>query len=315
MPLTAREVELFEAARHRLGAIAYRLLGSASEAEDAVQDAFLRWEAADRAGIRSPGAWLTKALTNLCLDRLSSGRVRRERSFGQWLPEPVLDGDPLLGCPAATAELHESVSLAVLVLLERLKPVERAVYVLREAFSHSHREIARILDITEAASQQHLHRARERIGEVRREDRVDAAAARAVAEAFLDAAASGRTERLVALLRDDATATGDGGGTVPTIPYEYVGAERIASYLRAAYKPTPGKRRLLGGAPAVHAAVVNGSPALVAVVDDHVAGVMALSLVEGRIAAVRTFADPAKLAYLDRQWRSRAAETPLVESW
>lgn len=146
----------FEASRNRLASLAYRLLGSATDAEDAVQDAFLHWQAADRQRIKVPEAWLTKVVTNLCLDRLRSAQARRERTAGAWLPEPLLDGDPMLG-PADTFEQRESVSLAVLTLMERLSPVERAVYVLREAFSYSHAEIA------ESASQQHLHRARRRI--------------------------------------------------------------------------------------------------------------------------------------------------------
>ncbi|WP_185907421.1 sigma-70 family RNA polymerase sigma factor, partial [Streptomyces calvus] len=148
----------FEAGRDRLASLAYRLLGSAADAEDAVQDAFLHWQAADRQRIAVPEAWLTKVVTNLCLDRLRSARARRERTAGAWLPEPLLDGDPMLG-PADTFEQRESVSLAVLTLMERLSPLERAVYLLREAFSYSHAEIADILDITESASQQHLHRA------------------------------------------------------------------------------------------------------------------------------------------------------------
>ncbi|MEU6246961.1 sigma-70 family RNA polymerase sigma factor [Glycomyces sp. NPDC047010] len=313
MPLTPRETELFEAARPRLGALAYRMLGSAAEAEDAVQDAFLRFAAVDRTGLRSADAWLTKALTNLCLDRLSSGRARRERLFGQWLPEPVLDGDPMLG-PAETAVQRETVSLAMLVLFERLQPQERAVYVLREAFSHSHREIAGILGITEAASQQHLHRARERIGRTEREDGMDAAAARRVAEAFLAVAASGDTGRLIALLRADATAIGD-GGPVPTVPYEYRGAERIAAHLRGVAAPTPAKRRLLGGAPIVHAATANGAPVLIAVVGGNAVAAMALAVAGGEISAVDTFADPAKLAYLNRQWRSSTHGAPLIDTW
>ncbi|MEV4245849.1 sigma-70 family RNA polymerase sigma factor [Streptosporangium canum] len=152
----------FEASRNRLASLAYRLLGSAADAEDAVQDAFLHWQAADRQRIKVPEAWLTKVVTNLCLDRLRSAQVRRERTVGAWLPEPLLDGDPMLG-PADTFEQRESVSLAVLTLMERRSPLERAVYLLREAFSYSHAEIAEILDITESASRQHLHRARRRI--------------------------------------------------------------------------------------------------------------------------------------------------------
>lgn len=153
-----------------------------------------------------PEAWLTKVVTNLCLDRLRSARVRHERAAGAWMPEPLLDGDPMLG-PADTFEQRESVSLAVLAILERLSPVERAVYVLREAFSYSHAEIAAILDITRPASQQHAHRARIRVAaERRRGGEADPESARRVVEEFLVAAASGRTERLVALLTDDVTA-------------------------------------------------------------------------------------------------------------
>ncbi|MGW6627766.1 sigma-70 family RNA polymerase sigma factor, partial [Streptomyces anulatus] len=161
-------VDQFEAGRGRLASLAYRLLGSAADAEDAVQDTFLRWQAADRERIEVPEAWLTKVATNLCLDRLRSAQARHERTAGAWLPEPLLDGDPMLG-PADTFEQRESVTLAVLTLLERLSPAERAVYVLREAFSYSHAEIAAILDITESASQQHAHRARTRVAaELRR---------------------------------------------------------------------------------------------------------------------------------------------------
>ncbi|HEY9335629.1 MAG TPA: sigma factor, partial [Kribbella sp.] len=141
MAMTAEDVSRFERFRGRLEAIAYRMLGSASEAEDAVQETFLRWQAADLTRIEVPEAWLTKVLTNLCLNQLASARARRETYVGQWLPEPLLDGDPMLG-PADTAEQRESVSYAVLTLMERLSPNERAVYVLREAFDYAHREIA-----------------------------------------------------------------------------------------------------------------------------------------------------------------------------
>src|SRR5688500_4900846 len=140
-PLDAVDADRFEASRTRLASLAYRMLGSAVDAEDVVQDAFLRWQAADRIRIDVPEAWLTKVVTHLCLDRLRSAHARRERSAGAWLPEPLLEGDPMLG-PAETVEQRESVSLAVLLLMERLSPVERAVYLLYEAFSYRHREIA-----------------------------------------------------------------------------------------------------------------------------------------------------------------------------
>ncbi|XCM34038.1 sigma-70 family RNA polymerase sigma factor [Streptomyces parvus] len=218
------------------------MLGSAADAEDAVQDTFLRWQAADRERIEVPEAWLTKVLTRLCLDRLRSAQARHERTAGAWLPEPLLDGDPMLG-PADTFEQRESVSLAVLTLVERLSPNERAVYVLREAFAYSHAEIAAILDITEAASQQHAHRARTRLADERRRSggAADPAAARRVVEAFLAAATSGRTDRLVALLTDDVTAVSDGAGLARRL-LRYRTPERVASFVRAGFKPTPAKR-------------------------------------------------------------------------
>ncbi|MFG2335591.1 sigma-70 family RNA polymerase sigma factor [Streptomyces yangpuensis] len=305
----------FEASRNRLAALAYRLLGSANDAEDAVQDTFLHWQAADRQQIKVPEAWLTKVATNLCLDKLRSAQARRERTAGAWLPEPLLDGDPMLG-PADTFEQRESVSLAVLTLMERLSPHERAVYVLREAFAYGHAEIAEILDITESASQQHLHRARQRITAARRGgSEVDPASARRIIEEFLAAAASGRTERLVALLTGDATAISDGaGGTAKTL-LRYDSPQRIAAIVRAGLTPTPAKRRLAGGTPALHYAVVNGAPALLFVVGDRIAGSVTFDIAGGRITTVRGIAAPARLARLTEAWRQHEPDTPLISEW
>ncbi|MFI7492783.1 sigma-70 family RNA polymerase sigma factor [Micromonospora echinaurantiaca] len=305
----------FEASRNRLASLAYRLLGSAADAEDAVQDAFLHWQAADRQRIKVPEAWLTKVVTNLCLDRLRSAQARRERTIGAWLPEPLLDGDPMLG-PADTVEQRESVSLAVLTLLERLAPVERAVYVLREAFSYSHAEIAGILDITESASQQHLHRARRRITAARRRGsgEVDPASARRIVEEFLAAAYSGRTERLVELLTDDATAISDGAGLTETL-LRYDTPQRIAAIARAGFKPTPAKRRFAGGTPAIHYALVNGAPAILVVVGDRVVGTVAFDVTDGRIATVRGIAAPTRLVRLAEAWRRHEPGPPLIPRW
>ncbi|MGN9786815.1 sigma-70 family RNA polymerase sigma factor [Nonomuraea sp. ZG12] len=305
----------FEASRNRLASLAYRLLGSAADAEDAVQDAFLHWQAADRQLIKVPEAWLTKVVTNLCLDRLRSAQARRERTVGAWLPEPLLDGDPMLG-PADTFEQRESVSLAVLTLMERLSPSERAVYLLREAFSYSHAEIAEILDITESASQQHLHRARRRITAAhRRGGEVDPASARRIVEEFLAAVSSGRTERLVALLTDDATAISDGAGLAETL-LRYDTPQRIAAVARAGFKPTPAKRRFAGGTPAIHYALVNGAPALLFVLgDDRVVGAVAFDLANGKIATVHGIAAPTRLARLNEAWRQHEPDTPLIAQW
>ncbi|MET8909478.1 sigma-70 family RNA polymerase sigma factor [Micromonospora sp. NPDC004551] len=304
----------FEASRNRLASLAYRLLGSAADAEDAVQDAFLHWQAVDRQRIEVPEAWLTKVVTNLCLDRLRSARARRERAVGAWLPEPLLDGDPMLG-PADTFEQRESVSLAMLTVMQRLSPLERAVYVLREAFSCSHAEIAEILDITESSSQQHLHRARHRITAARRRGgEVDPASARRIVEEFLAAACSGRTERLVALLTDDATAISDGAGLTETL-LRYDTAQRIAAVVRAGFKPTPAKRRLAGGTPAIHYALVNDAPAILFVLGDQVIGAVTLDITGGKIATVRGIAAPTRLARLAQAWRQHEPEQPLIPQW
>ena len=304
----------FEASRNRLASLAYRLLGSAADAEDAVQDAFLHWQAANRQRIKVPEAWLTKVVTNLCLDRLRSAQARRERTVGAWLPEPLLDGDPMLG-PADTFEQRESVSLAVLTLMERLSPLERAVYLLREAFSYGHAEIAEILDITESASQQHLHRARHRITAARRRGgEVDPASARRIVEEFLAATSTGRTERLVALLTDDATAISDGAGLTETL-LRYDTPQRIAAVARAGFKPTPAKRRLAGGTPAIHYALVNGAPAILFVLGDHLVGAVAFDITNGKIATVRGIAAPTRLARLTEAWRQHEPDTPLITQW
>ncbi|MFG2869435.1 sigma-70 family RNA polymerase sigma factor [Streptomyces sp. NPDC048338] len=307
------DADRFEAGRNRLASLAYRLLGSATDAEDIVQDAFLHWQAADRQRIRVPEAWLTKVVTNLCLDRLRSAQARRERTVGAWLPEPLLDGDPMLG-PADTFEQRESVSLAVLTLMERLSPHERAVYVLREAFSYSHAEVAEILDITESGSQQHLHRARHRVTAARRGGEVDPASARRIVEEFLAAATSGRVERLVALLTDDATAISDGAGLSRKL-LRYDTPQRIAAIARAGLKPTPAKRRLAGGTPAVHYALVNGAPAILFVPGDRVVGAVTFDLTEGRIATVRGIAAPNRLVRLAEAWREHEPDAPLITRW
>ncbi|MFF9408034.1 sigma-70 family RNA polymerase sigma factor [Streptomyces anandii] len=306
-------IDRFEASRGRLASLAYRLLGSAADAEDAVQDTFLRWQAADRERVEVPEAWLTKVLTHLCLDRLRSARARHERAAGAWLPEPLLEGDPMLG-PADTFEQRESVSLAVLILMERLSPVERAVYVLREVFSYPHAEIAGILDITESASQQHVHRARRRVAAERRGGGVDPAAARRIVEEFLVAATSGRTERLVALLTADATAVSDGAGLARRL-LRYRTRERVASFARAGFKPTPAKRRLAGGSVAMYVAPVNGSPAVLAVVDERVVGAVAFEVIEDKVACVFGIAATDRLTRLNEAWRQHQPDAPVIHAW
>ncbi|MFI6501802.1 RNA polymerase sigma factor SigJ [Nonomuraea typhae] len=310
MPLTEADVDRFEAFRPRLDALAYRLLGSAGEAEDAVQEAFLRWQAADVDRIEVPEAWLTKVLTNLCLNQLTSARARRETYVGEWLPEPLLAGDPMLG-PADTAEQRESVSYAVLTLMERLTPNERAVYVLREAFDYPHREIAEILDITEASSQQIFHRARKHLAYGRARTEIDAAAARRIVEEFLAAATGGEIGPLVRLLTDDATTIGDGGGKIPARTTVVEGAVKVARFLRGLLKPSQAKRDLVGGSAEVYAWTANGDPAVVAVVGDRVIGIMCLEVTAEGITAFRTQVNPDKLERATAFWAATDHGEPL----
>ncbi|UUV29802.1 RNA polymerase sigma-70 factor [Amycolatopsis roodepoortensis] len=314
MPTGARDVEVFEAARGRLEAIAYRLLGSATDAEDAVQDTFLRWQSADREYVETPEAWLTKVLTNICLNRLTSARARRETYVGQWLPEPVFAGDRMLG-PSDTAEQRESVSIAMLTLMERLSARERVVYVLREAFGYSHAEIAEVLDVTEVNCQQIHRRARRHLAADRRRVEVDTAAARKIVEEFLAAALSGRTDALVRMLADDAISVGDGGGVLFSLPRPVTGAVRVARFLRGLFKPSAAKWSLIGGKPELFSTVANGMPALVLTVEDRLAGVVSLEVTADGIAAVHAQVNPAKLDRAAGQWGISEHGEPLTVPW
>ncbi|MEV4389649.1 RNA polymerase sigma-70 factor [Micromonospora sp. NPDC049580] len=314
MPLRPDEVEVFERSRGRLEAIAYRLLGSASDAEDAVQDTFLRWQAADREHVETPEAWLTRVLTNLCLNQLTSARARRETYVGTWLPEPVLAGDRMLG-PVDTVEQRESVSMAVLTLMERLSPNERAVYVLREAFGYPHGEIAEILGVSESNCQQIYRRAKQHVTVERAHAEVDDAAARRIVTEFLTAANSGQIQRLVELLTGDVTSVGDGGGKIPARTTAVVGALAVAKFLRGLFRPSDVKRNLVGGSPALYAEVVNGGPAVVVVTGQQVVGVMSLEVTPQGVAAIRVQVNPDKLERVTRQWSVAAHSEPLLHVW
>ncbi|WP_199430102.1 RNA polymerase sigma-70 factor [Qaidamihabitans albus] len=287
------ELREFEAERPRLFAVAYRLLGSASEAEDAVQDTFLRWNSADHAAVRNPAAWLTKVLTNLCLNRLTSARARRESYVGPWLPEPVATGDGVEG-PLATVERRDTVSMAFLLLLERLTPPERAVFVLREAFDYGHREIAGILDLTEANCQQLYRRARSRIAEERPRFAASREDGHRIARRFLAAARGGDLGRLESLLADDVVAWADGGGRTSAARRPVRGARRVARYLSGwMSRDVPGLRTSV--------TEVNGEPAILGIAEGQLLVAVVLDIADGRVAAVRTVNNPGKLGYLATQ--------------
>lgn len=285
-------VSEFVANRGRLFGVAYRMLGSAADAEDLVQDAYLRWMRADHADIDAPAAWLVKTVTNLCLNQLGSARVRREQYVGPWLPEPVCTADGALG-PMERAEQRESVSLALLVLLERLTPAERAVFVLREAFGYDHRSIAEILDTTPGNARQLHSRATKRVRQGRPRFDPDRGAWRDLVERFIAAARDGDVAELERMLANDVVATSDGGGKATAGRRPVLGRERVA-------RLAAGLLRKAGGV-TLEVIEVNGEYALLGRVGDHVLGVWVVHIAEGEIVALQTVANPDKLGYLQCQ--------------
>lgn len=218
---------VFEAQRARLTRLAYRMLGSIAEAEDAVQDAWLRWRGAAQAEIADPAAWLVRVVTRLCIDRLRADRAARAAYRGPWLPEPLIEdiaSDPL--------ERAEDVSVAFLLALERLSPLERAVFVLHEAFDADYAAIARTLGRSEAACRQLAARARAHVREARPRFHVSDAQAASLAGAFMQAARDGDWSRLAGMLAEDAILISDGGGKRPAALRPMVGREDIVALIK-----------------------------------------------------------------------------------
>jgi len=280
-------VATFEQQRPRLFGLAYRMLGSAHDAEDILQDAWLRWAGVDQGSIESPSAWLTTVVTRLCLNRLASARARRESYPGPWLPEPVLTDDGSLG-PLDTVQQRETVSFALLIALERLTPAERAVYVLREAFGYGYREIGEVVGLGEAHCRQLQRRAREHLRQRRAgASEPDRDAWLRLVQQFFAAAGAGDLAALEALLAADVSASTDGGGKVTAARRPVHGRERVARYLVGVLRLRP------AGALVLTTAEVNAAPAVLGWIDDVLAGVATLDVADGRVLA-----NPDKLAYL-----------------
>ncbi|MBO3744722.1 RNA polymerase sigma factor SigJ [Streptosporangiaceae bacterium NEAU-GS5] len=285
MAADAGDVAEFEAHRRRLFGLAYRMLGSAAEAEDVVQDAYLRWR---DAAPDHPTAWLTKVVTNLCRTRLTSSRATRETYIGPWLPEPVAAA--ALG-PLETAEQRESVSIAFLVMLERLTPAERAVVVLREAFSYGYREIAGLLDLTEANCRQLYGRASRRLHDRPRFADPDLARWKEIVARFIAAAQEGDLAGLEKVLAEDVVAWTDGGGALPAARKPVEGRAKVARWAsRIVTKFGAGYAYALGE--------VNGQPAIIATLGGRVAAVVVIDLDGDLVARAWTMVNPAKLSQL-----------------
>lgn len=292
--------EVYRRLRPLLFSIAYRMLGSVSEAEDIVQEAFLRYHAVG-AGVASAKAYLCAITTNLCIDQLRSARVRREAYPGTWLPEPLLTGpaepadpaDPAAADPAAEAEQADSLSMAFLLLLERLSPIERAIFLLHEVFGFGYGEIAGIVGRKEEYCRQLARRARAHLAENR--PRFEAARRRRdeLAAAFFRAVQAGDVDGLVGMLAADVVVQGDGGGTGPSWTRPIAGRERVARLLAVI-------GRQAGSAGVRFGQVeINGQPgAMLTDSSGGVINVLVLDIADGQVVAVRSVINPDKLRHL-----------------
>jgi RNA polymerase sigma-70 factor (ECF subfamily) len=290
VPQTKRKA-VYEHLRPLLFSIAYRMVGSASEAEDIVQEAFLRFHRESSGGteIESPKAWLSTVTTRLAINHMQSARVRRENYVGTWLPEPLITDNESEG--ARHAETADSLSLAFLVLLESLGPVERAVFLLREVFDYGYDEIAAVVGRSEDNCRQIAMRARRHVAAKKPRFEASRRKREELSRRFFDAVMVGDTEGLIRLLAADVVAYGDGGGKAPAIPRPVFGREKVARlFLRA---------RRLAGTSLSHVEV-NGQPgALLLDPAGHPLVVISLDIVDGLIQTVRAVGNPDKLRHLD----------------
>jgi RNA polymerase sigma-70 factor (TIGR02957 family) len=286
------DAEVFEAHRDLMFSLAYRMLGTITDAEDAVQDAWLRWSAADREHVTDQRAYLARIAVNTALNRLRSARARREAYVGPWLPEPLLtETGP---DPAERAELAESVSMAMLVVLESLTPDERAVFVLREVFGFSHAEIGAALGRPDAAVRQLAHRAREHVQARRPRFDVDWNQQREVTDRFLAAAAGGDIEGLVSVLAPNVTLLTDGGGKTRAALRPIAGAAKVARFMAAiATRPYLGNEV---SSMSVDAAEINGAPGTLISAAGQPVAVLTMTVADGRITAIQLLTNPDKLS-------------------
>jgi RNA polymerase sigma-70 factor (ECF subfamily) len=280
--------ESFNRYRSVLFSIAYRMLGSVADAEDILQEAFIRWQRTDPSEVQSTRAFLVTIVSRLCINYLQSARVQREEYIGQWLPEPVMtDPDPF-----SMVRVDESLSLAFLVLLERLTPQERAVLLLRDVFDYDYAEIARTIGKDEANCRQILRRAREHITEMRPRFQASYEQKEQLLAQFREAALTGNLDGLLALLADNAVLHSDGGGKAPALPNLVHGAQNVARAIVGA------TAKLVPPNQTTQSAQINSEPGLVTYVNGRPFAVLTLEIVEGRVQAVYIVTNPEKLAHI-----------------
>ncbi len=277
---------VFEEHRTLIFGIAYRMLGSVAEAEDMVQDTYLRWQRQSVEEVKSAKAWLTSVVTRLCIDHLRSARKRREEYVGVWLPEPLVEQTAVNGA------LADSLSTAFLVLLETLAPAERAVFLLREVFEYDYEDIARMLDKTEANCRQMVRRAKEHVAAGKPRFEASAARNEQIVQEFLHACREGDTSGVLGLLAPDAVMYSDGGGKVVAVREPLVGAEKLARFYIGVTKARKSSN------PEVRFAQVNSAPGALIYVDGKLVQTMSFAIVGGRIQAMYVMRNPDKLRHV-----------------
>ena len=279
---------VFTEHRQYLLSLGYRMLGSMADAEDLVQETYLRWQQASPDEIRSPRAFLTTILTRLALNHLDSARVRREQYVGPWLPEPVVTT-----APPDPAELSESLTMAFLVLLESLSPLERAVFLLHEVFDYSHAEVAEITGSTEAACRQAFRRAKAAIAARRPRFKPSPSAAERLTSRFLDAVHAGNIDDLLSMLHQDAVSYSDGGGQTRAALNPIYGADRVARFLIGIAHKAGNLTR--------QSVLINGQPGFIGYIDGKARTAMVLDIEDDRIRNVYIVVNPQKLQNLAKE--------------
>lgn len=287
-----RQTEVFEEQRGRLTGLAYRMLGIRGEAEDVVQDAWLRWRTLDGSEVQNAEAYLVRVTTRLCLDRLKSARARREVYVGPWLPEPITDAAEL--SPHSTAQLAEDLSFALLLSLERLSPAERAAFLLHDVFDATYAEIAGVLERKEAACRKLVSRARRAVRSERRSAEVDEDEHRRLFEGFVTAVLTGDVETFSGLLAEDVVVLSDGGGKVLAALNPIFGRDKVTRFVFG----VAGKKQAEGAEIAVRSEAINGRPGLLIEIDGALEQAILIETENGLVRRLFFVRNPDKLARL-----------------
>jgi RNA polymerase sigma-70 factor (ECF subfamily) len=285
-------LETFNQHRSLLFAIAYRMLGTVADAEDMVQETFLRWQQTTEATVKSAKTYLSTIITRLCIDHLRSARVQREHYVGPWLPEPLMTQQA--DDPATQVELADSLSMAFLVVLERLSPIERAVFLLREVFDYDYDELAQMVGKSPANCRQILRRSRQHITDQRPRFQVDQQQQEQITVKFLEATNQGNLEDLLSLLAKDVTYWSDGGGQVAAALKPLHGAMKVARFLLALHS-----KRL--NTAVSYLIEVNGQPGVMVIMGDRIQSVTTFDIVNDFIQSIYTMRNPDKLKRIGLQ--------------